>query len=184
VVWTGLTPEIGTLITPLLARTRDTYGASGGTGWIRRVIAGQLRAGTASSAVVALAATGGAVTAAAVFYRNGPWLYGRYWGAGPGAPPLAYFALTMYEAVDWAAAHGCTHLHLSVPVTAAKTSRGARTSALGMVILPADGPPALDPGLLRAHNRRTALRWAPAGPLLPTGASWRAWLAPTDRTGS
>jgi hypothetical protein len=188
VVWTGLTPETGALITPLLARTRDKYGATGGTGWIRRVIAGQLRAGTASSAVVALAATGGTmttVTAAAVFYRHRSWLYGRYWGAGPGAPPMAYFALTMYEAVDWAAAHGCTHLHLSVPVTAAKTSRGAIPSPLGMVILPVYGPPVLDPGLLRAHNRSTALRWAGTGPLFTAaGASWRAWLAPTDRTGS
>ncbi|GHB29011.1 hypothetical protein GCM10010306_021840 [Streptomyces umbrinus] len=136
VEWTSLSPDVCERVAPLLANTRDKYGSPGGTAWMRRTLSGQLSSGVARNAFVALARRGNDVTAAALFYGHGDWLYGRYWGASHAAPDYAYFALTHYEAVDFAAQHGFRRLHLSVPASKSKTSRGAALTPLALVAVP------------------------------------------------
>ncbi|MFI1408708.1 GNAT family N-acetyltransferase [Streptomyces sp. NPDC020707] len=156
--WTALTSDVCARITPLLAATRTKYGATGGRALIHRILTAQLASGIADHAVVALARARGedTVRAAAVFYRHGPTLYGRYWGTDGAAPPFAYFHLTLYSAVDWAARHGLRRLHLSVPATAAKTSRGARAVPLALLYLPTGQDAGIDPVAADRHNQRTA----------------------------
>jgi hypothetical protein len=175
VEWTPLTAEVCTRITPLLAATRAKYGAGGGSALIHRTLQAQLDTGVAGQAVVALARTrhDHVVRAAAVFYRHGSTLHGRYWGTDPAAPPGAYFALTIYQAIDWAARHGMRRLHLSVSATAAKTRRGAQATPLALVHLPAGADGRIDPASLRRHNLRTAQQWTHAG-----SDAWTRWTSP------
>lgn len=175
VEWTPLTAEVCTRIAPLLAATRAKYGAGGGSALIHRTLRAQLDTGVADQAVVALARTrhDHVVRAAAVFYRHGSTLHGRYWGTDPAAPPGAYFALTIYQAIDWAARHGVSRLHLSVSATAAKTRRGAQVTPLALVHLPADADGRIDPASLRRHNLRTAQQWTHAG-----SDAWTRWTSP------
>jgi predicted N-acyltransferase len=170
VEWVTLTAEICTRIAPLLAATRDKYGSAGGTSLMLRTLTAQLASGVAEQAAVALARAhdDDTVRAAAVFYRHGTTLYGRYWGTDEKAPPYAYFNLTLYEAVDHAARQGLRRLHLSVPATAAKRSRGAQTAPLALVYLPAAPDARIDTRILHQHNRRTAQEWDP-------GADSEAW---------
>lgn len=162
VAWVPLSSSVANLIAPLLARTRSKYGAGdvdSGTALMRRILSAQMSSAVAGSAVVALATTGtGRTVAAAVFYRRGTYLHGRYWGADADAPPYAYFQLTIYAPVDWAARHRIQHLHLSVPASPAKISRGARISPLAMVFVPA-GPTPLDQAALDRHNQQVATQW-------------------------
>lgn len=175
VEWTPLTAEIATRIAPLLAATRDKYGTTGGTSLMLRTLTAQLASGVARQAAVALARTrdDDTIRAAAVFYRHGTTLYGRYWGTDGKAPPYSYFALTFYEAVDWAAHHGLRRLHLSVPATAAKRSRGAHTTPLALVYLPAAPEARIDARVLRQHNRRTAQEWNPDA----DSEAWTRWTS-------
>ncbi|MFD6329213.1 GNAT family N-acetyltransferase [Streptomyces niveus] len=172
VEWTTLTAEVCTRIAPLLAATRNKYGAAGGTSLMRRTLTAQISSGVAG--VVALARTrdDDTLRAAAVFYRHGTTLYGRYWGTGGDAPPYSYFELTFYAGVDWAARHGIRHLHLSVPATAAKRSRGARTTPLALVYLPAAPDTRIDARALHQHNRSTAQEWSRQD----FGRSWAHWI--------
>ncbi|MEU5193709.1 GNAT family N-acetyltransferase [Streptomyces scabiei] len=174
--WTTLTAEVCTRIAPLLAATRDKYRAAGGTSLMLRTLTAQLTSGVARQAVVALARTrdDDTVRAAAVFYRHGTTLYGRYWGTDGKAPPYSYFNLTLYEAVDWAACHGLRRLHLSVPATTAKRSRGAHIAPLALVYLPAAPDSRIDARLQYEHNRRTAQEWDP-------GSDSEAWTRWTSR---
>lgn len=176
VEWTTLTAEVCTRIAPLLAATRDKYGVSGGTSLMLRTLTAQLASGVARQAAVALARTrdDDTVRAAAVFYRHGTTLYGRYWGTDGKAPPYSYFNLTFYEAVDWAARHGLRRLHLSVPATTAKRSRGAQSAPLALVYLPAAPDTRIDARVLHEHNRRTAQEWNP-------GSDSEAWTRWTSR---
>jgi hypothetical protein len=50
------------------------------------------------------------------------------------------------------------------------------------VLVPTSDGHGVEPGVLRAHNERTALRWAgPDSPFAAAAdASWNAWLPPTD----
>lgn len=88
--WVPLSPSVASLIAPLLARTRSKYGAgdlAAGTALMRRILSAQMSTAVARSAIVALATTGtGRTAAAAVFYRRGTYLHGRYWGADADAP--------------------------------------------------------------------------------------------------
>ncbi|MDX2545907.1 GNAT family N-acetyltransferase [Streptomyces sp. WI04-05B] len=172
VEWVPLSPEICEKIGPLLARTRDRYGSSGGTAWMRSTLAGQMSSGVARNAVVALTRTGSDLSAAAVFYRHQDWIYGRYWGTSDSAPPYAYYTLTFYAAVDWAAAHGCRFLHLSVPASPAKTARGARLSPLSLVVLPTGPRQEIAEQALTRHNDRMAAeltaRNSPVSPAWPS----------------
>ncbi|MEU5476887.1 peptidogalycan biosysnthesis protein [Streptomyces mirabilis] len=177
--WTSLSPEVCELIGPLLAGTRDKYGGSGGTAWMQRVLAGQITSGVAHQAVVALARTNSDVSAAAVFYRHRGWLYGRYWGATSAAPQYAYFALTVYEALDFAARHRFGRLHLSVPASHAKVARGAQLSPLALVFIPTGNRPEIDPAVLRRHNHRIATQWLTSGGsgiCTEADSSWSAWM--------
>ncbi|MFM9452534.1 peptidogalycan biosysnthesis protein [Streptomyces europaeiscabiei] len=175
VEWTPLTAELCTRIAPLLAATRAKYGDAGGSTLIHRTLRAQLDTGVADQAVVALARTrhDHVVRAAAVFYRHDSTLHGRYWGTDPTAPAGAYFALTIYQAIDWAARHGMRRLHLSVSATAAKTRRGAQVTPLALVHLPADADGRIDPASLRRHNLRTAQQWTHAG-----SDVWTRWNSP------
>ncbi|MFI6283033.1 GNAT family N-acetyltransferase [Streptomyces sp. NPDC050988] len=173
VEWTTLTADTCTRIAPLLAATRDKYAAPGGTSLMLRTLTAQLASGVARQTAVALARTrdDDTVRAAAVFYRHGTTLYGRYWGTDGKAPPYSYFNLTLYEAVDWAARHGLRRLHLSVPATAAKRSRGAQTDPLALVYLPATPDARIDTRVLHRHNRRTAQEWNPSA----DSEAWTRW---------
>ncbi|WP_369228531.1 GNAT family N-acetyltransferase (plasmid) [Streptomyces sp. R39] len=176
--WTGLTPDTCSRIAPLLAATRRKYGAPGGTRLMHRILAAQRAAGVADHAVVALARRRGesAVRAAAVFYRHGTTLYGRYWGTDAAAPPNSYFELTLYSALDRAARIGMRRLHLSVPAAPAKLFRGARAAPLALVYLPADPGASLDPGIIQRHNHRTAQPWSSAPHY--ADRSWGRWVSP------
>ncbi|MET9083185.1 peptidogalycan biosysnthesis protein [Streptomyces sp. NPDC004237] len=178
VEWTGLTPGTCSCIAPLLAATRDKYGAPGGADLMHRTLAAQHAAGVADRAVVALARRHGedAVRAAAVFYHDGATLYGRYWGSDGTAPPYAYFEMTMYAAAQYASRHDVARLHLSVPATPAKLSRGARATPLALVYLPADPDASLDPEAVQRHNDRTARPWSSAPG--STSRSWAQWTSP------
>lgn len=179
VEWTALTADLCTRIAPLLAATREKYGARGGTALMRRTLQAQLASGVGERAVVALARTRGSdsIRAAAVFYRHGTTLHGRYWGTDGGAPPYAYFELTLYQGVDWAARHGVRRLHLSVPATAAKLSRGAHPSPLALVWLPAGQDARISPRVLHQHNHRVAQEWNPD----PHSQAWARWTPAGSR---
>ncbi|MGW6602250.1 GNAT family N-acetyltransferase [Streptomyces sp. NPDC055036] len=174
--WTTLTAGVCTRIAPLLAATRDKYGSPGGTSLMRRTLEAQRSSGVAAQAVVALARTRNddVIRAAALFYRHGDTLYGRYWGSEATAPPFSYFNLTFYEAVDWAARHGMRSLHLSVPATAAKLRRGATTRPLALIWLPASGQDTrIGLHALRRHNHRVAQEWNP----VTHGEAWAHWIS-------
>jgi uncharacterized protein len=179
VEWTGLTRDTCSRIAPLLAATRDKYGAPGGTRLMSHVLAAQRAAGLADHAMVALGRRHGedTVRAAAVFYRHpgGSTLYGRYWGADSEAPPYAYFELTLYAALDHAAQNGMRRLHLSVPATPAKLTRGARVTPLALVCLPTGPGTALDRDLVDRHNARTTQLWSTAPG--HGGGSWDTWTS-------
>ncbi|MEU0650495.1 peptidogalycan biosysnthesis protein [Streptomyces umbrinus] len=187
--WTALSPPVIQLIAPLLARTRDKYGSAGGRRWVERALTGQLSSGAAASAVVALARPrhDTEVAAAAVYYHRGDWLYGRYWGAqGDGPGPYAYFNLTHYAAVDYAARHGVRHLHLSVPASPSKTARTARPSPLALVLFPTGPTPLIDQGLLQEHNDHFARQWwtrSRTARQAPPDAAWRTWMLAQHQPG-
>ncbi|WP_184503611.1 GNAT family N-acetyltransferase [Streptomyces botrytidirepellens] len=175
--WTRLSADVCARIAPLLAATRDKHGSAGGVGWMERALTAQMSSGAAVHAVVALARTrAGEITAAAVFYMHGDWLYGRYWGATARAPRNAYFVLTFYEAVDWAAAHGFRTLHLSVPASSAKIARGAQVTPLALVHLPARHTKPLARHTLARHNHHIAQRWLRYS-RLPLGPAWAPWAS-------
>ena len=184
VEWVALSPRVCDLVAPLLARTRDKYGSSGGIAAMRRTLSGQFASGVAKDALVALGRTGAKVTAAAVFYRRDldHWLYGRYWGKSENAPRYAYHVLTCYEPINWAAQNGFNHLHLSVPATQSKISRGARVSPLALVVIPSADAKVIDDQILRRHNERLAQKWVRSVSSLrrDPDAIWAPW---TTRTG-
>jgi hypothetical protein len=154
VEWRPLTPDLVATLAPLIAATRAKHGSPDGPGWVRRALLAQQSTGAAAAAVVCLAMVGTRVLAAAVFYRWHDWLYGRYWGAAVDAPPFSYYVLTHYAAVDWAASHGFSRLHLSVSSWSAKVSRGARLRPQAMVVDLFRGAPAV-----REHNAAVAATW-------------------------
>ncbi|MFK0154267.1 peptidogalycan biosysnthesis protein [Streptomyces sp. NPDC090493] len=179
VQWTGLTPDTCSRIAALLAATRDKHGGSGGTDLMQRVLAAQRAAGLAERAAVALARRHGedAVRAAAVFYHHGDSaLYGRYWGTDGMAPPYAYFEMTLYAALDMAAQRGFRRLHLSVPASPAKLSRGAQAVPLALVYLPVSPGARLDPKAVQRHNHRSAWPWASTPG--SRDRSWARWITP------
>ncbi|MFJ2218207.1 GNAT family N-acetyltransferase [Streptomyces sp. NPDC101062] len=171
--WSPLTADVAVQIAPLLAATLTKYGAATGSARMRRTLQAQLHTGVAGQALVARARTRGedTVHAAAVFYRHGTTLYGRYWGTDGSAPPGAYFVLTIHQAIEWVASHGMHRLHLSVPATEAKTRRGAQVAPLALVYLAADAQERIDPYARRRHNLRTAQTWARS-----PSPEWSRWM--------
>ncbi|WP_433188525.1 GNAT family N-acetyltransferase [Actinoallomurus sp. CA-150999] len=179
VEWRSLADAAPDRIAELVAGTRARYGSGGGIERMRRVLAAQQTAGVARHAVVCLARHEGRIVAAAVFYRHHDWLYGRYWGVDEDAPPFAYYVLTHYAAVNWAAAHGLRRIHLSVSAWEAKVRRGARLFPLAMVVASADGLPDLvSDADVAAHNSRVAGSWRERFRSRPEAldASWQQWF--------
>ncbi|WP_433623649.1 peptidogalycan biosysnthesis protein [Nocardia sp. CA-120079] len=154
--WSDLTPQIAAAIAPLIANTRRKYGAGDGVSWMHTVFAAQREVGLLDTAKAVLCRRHGEVVAAAVCYRHGTSLHGRYFGAAEQADrDGAYFVTTCVAPVDYAARNGLERVHLSTSSLQAKISRGASLQPLAAVVLLARG--ALDPAQVRAHNRRTVL---------------------------
>lgn len=178
--WTTLTADVAVRIAPLLAATRDKYGAAGGVLSTRRTLAAQISSGVAQQAAVALAESEtGSISAAAVFYAHRDWLFGRYWGASPTAPRYAYYMMTCYNALDWAARHGFRHLHLSVPASPAKLARGAEATPLALVYIPADPTTSISAQDLHQHNAHVARQWTDHSSSSTThpDPAWSSWAA-------
>ncbi|MEV2219225.1 peptidogalycan biosysnthesis protein [Nocardia vinacea] len=154
--WSDVTPEVAAAIAPLIANTRRKYGAGGGVSWMHTIFAAQREVGLLHTAKAVLCRRRGELVAAAVCYRHGTSLHGRYFGTAEHAGrDGAYFVTTCVAPVDYAARNGLDQVHLSTSSLQAKVSRGASLQPLAAVVLLARG--ALDPAQVRAHNRRTAL---------------------------
>lgn len=178
VEWHALDEDVPEHVVRLVAATRAKYRSGGGTAGLRKAFAAQRTAGVADDAVVGLARVGARVDAAAVFYRHGGRLFGRYWGTDADAPPFAYFVLTLYAAVNWAARHGFTHLHLSVAAWEAKVARGAVLHPLAMVVAPALGRHTwFTESSAHDHNARVAASWRDRFASRPHALdpSWADW---------
>ncbi|UGQ11511.1 peptidogalycan biosysnthesis protein [Yinghuangia sp. ASG 101] len=178
VEWHPLDAYVSEQVATLGAANRTKYGADGGRASLRAALAAQRDAGVTAHAVVGVARIGARFAAVAVFYRHGGRLFGRYWGAASDAPPFAYFVLTIYEAVNWAARHGFTHLHLSVTAWEAKVARGAVLHPLAMVVAPALGRDTwFDPSTAHDHNARFAASWRARFASRPAALDpgWRDW---------
>lgn len=175
VEWRPLTAELFAPLAILIAGTRAKYGSPGGPARVWRELAAQQETGVAATAVVSLVRTGSRITAAAVFYRWHDWLYGRYWGAAPDAPPFSYYVLTHYAAVDWAAERGFRVLHLSISNWSAKAARGATLRPQAMVVDVLRGKP--PPEVVRQHNAAVAAAWRDRFRRRPEAlhTSWSDW---------
>jgi hypothetical protein len=175
VEWRPLTADLFASLAPLIAATRAKHGSPGGPGWVWRALVTQRLTGAAGAGVVCLVRVGSRVAAAAVFYRWHDWLYGRYWGTAGDAPPFSYYVLTHYAAVDWAAEHGLSRLHLSVSSWSVKVSRGARLRPKAMVVDLFHDAPA-EP-VVREHNAAVAAIWRSRLRRRPEALhiSWSEW---------
>lgn len=139
VLWKPLEVETIPLLARLISENRSKYGSSGGSEWMTRTLSAQVKSGVAKKAVTAISSIENQIKAIAVFYRHHDWLYGRYWGAENDAPPYAYYNLTHYAAIDWAAENGFRHIHLSISAWESKVRRGAKLYPMAMVIFPPQG---------------------------------------------
>jgi predicted N-acyltransferase len=87
------------------------------------------------------------------FYSHGDTLYGRACGFDPhGAAPFAYFNLTLYTAIRWAAEHRLARIELGSGSFQGKRQRGADVLALWSVVVP---PDELEPDWTWALRRPT-----------------------------
>ncbi|MGW6331303.1 peptidogalycan biosysnthesis protein [Nocardia rhamnosiphila] len=154
--WTGLTAEIADRVAPLIANTRAAHGSAGGVAWMRRVFDAQRRVGLDAAAATLLCRREGTLVAAAVCYRHGSSLHGRYFGAAEsaGRAGAAYFVTTCHAPVAYARAQGLRRVHLSTSSLEAKVRRGATVDPLAaVVLLDRDRP---HPHTVDAHNRKFA----------------------------
>jgi uncharacterized protein len=89
----------------------------------------------------------------ALSYTHGDTLYGTACGFDPQrAAPFAYFNLTLYAAVRWAAEHGLARIDLGSGSFQGKRQRGADVLALWSVVVP---PDELEPDWAWALRRPT-----------------------------
>ncbi|WP_169811871.1 peptidogalycan biosysnthesis protein [Nocardia grenadensis] len=154
--WTGLTAEVADRVAPLIANTRAKHGSTGGVAWMRRIFDAQRRAGLDAAAATLLCRREDALVAAAVCYRHGNSLHGRYFGAdeSAGRAGAAYFVTTCHAPVVYARAHGLHRVHLSTSALEAKVRRGATVEPLAAVVLL--DRDRLHPHTVEAHNRKFA----------------------------
>ncbi|WP_039803916.1 peptidogalycan biosysnthesis protein [Nocardia araoensis] len=154
--WTGLTAEVADRVAPLIANTRAKHGSTGGVAWMCRVFDAQRRVGLDAAAATVLCRREGTLVAAAVCYRHGNSLHGRYFGAdeSAGRAGAAYFVTTCHAPVAYARAHGLHRVHLSTSALEAKVRRGATVEPLAAVVLL--DRDRLHPHTVEAHNRKFA----------------------------
>jgi predicted N-acyltransferase len=157
--WEYLNSETMQLATSLIAANRSKYGSSGGLEWMNRTFSAQLESGVANKAVMAVSRKGSRVNAIAIFYQHHDWLFGRYWGAEDVTPPYAYYILTLYAAIEWAAHHDFRHIHLSISAWESKVRRGAKLYPLAMAMLPKQGEAELLSESVAFHHNMSVVEY-------------------------
>ncbi|WP_208979115.1 peptidogalycan biosysnthesis protein [Stappia stellulata] len=155
VEWVSLEEFDDAVAADLIAQNRSKYGSTQGREWMRRMLAGQRRAGISRLGKVAMSKRGQNITALTVFYHFGRALYPRYFGADYSfnLKDFRYFVLCYYESLDYAAANGFSKLRFSISALRAKVKRGAEIEPQAFVIKCVGGND-ICPDDARRHNRR------------------------------
>lgn len=83
----------------------DTGSRKWGTPYLNRAFFGRIAETMAADIVLVLAEQDGAPVAAALNFKGGGVLYGRYWGTRSAQPAL-HFEVCYYQAIDYAIRHG------------------------------------------------------------------------------
>lgn len=155
VSWEPVAGRVAEDAARLIAQNRSRYGNHQGADLIRRSFAAQRRGGVLNQAVAGVCRRRGRMVAVLVCYRHRRHLYARYAGFDYAAadPALEYLVLVYCLALDFAAANGFTHYHLSTSALEIKARRGATLAPLAAFVLQTAGD-RLDPASVRAHNER------------------------------
>jgi uncharacterized protein len=88
---------------------QDTGSRKWGRPYLTRDFFDRVQASLRADTLLVLAERGGQPLAAALNFIGADTLYGRYWGCAEDHPCL-HFELCYYQAIDWALAHGLTHV--------------------------------------------------------------------------
>jgi uncharacterized protein len=152
--WSSITPELENAAAELIAQNRARHGSHQGAAWMRRVLAGQRRAGVLDRAVAAVAVRDQRIISIAIFYHFGNYLHLRYFGSDYAVEDndFRYFVLCYYAPLDYAATHGIRTYSESISSLEAKSSRGATIEPLAAVVA-FTGHSALATDLVAKHNR-------------------------------
>ena len=88
---------------------QDTGGRKWGTPYLTRAFFTAMHDTMRDDVLLVLACRGDTPVAGALNFIGRDTLYGRYWGCSEDHPCL-HFELCYYQAIDWAIAHGLTHV--------------------------------------------------------------------------
>lgn len=186
VSWEPVAGRVAEDAARLIAQNRSRYGSHQGADLMRRSFAAQRRSGVLNQAVAGVCRRRGRMVAVLVCYRYRGHLYARYAGFDYAAadPALEYLVLVYCLALDFAAANGFTHYHLSTSALEIKARRGATLTPLAALVVPTAGD-WLDRASVQAHNERFVAchqeRFGHRPHVL--GPAWAHWSGDRARVG-